>query len=96
MDKKDFRFLQSTPWTPIKIYVDYTYLNSQKTFDASTIAIFKEVIKNTIKVFTSILNVQSVNPILKINQECADVPLNQISVDLQKMNNSRYSNFSIF
>jgi len=83
MERKDLRFLQSTAWTPIKIYIDYTYLNSQTSFDASTVSFVKSVIDNTIKVYTNLLNVQSVNPTLKVTQACSDIPLSGISNDLQ-------------
>jgi len=82
MEKKDLRFLQPVDWTPIKIHIDYTYLNSQTSVDAKTVEFTKKVIDDAIKIFTNILSVKKVNPILKIN-ECDDIPKAYIDNNLK-------------
>jgi len=81
--EENMRFLQaSTPWSPIKIYVDYTYLNSQTTVDAKTIAFTKQVIDASIKIYSNILSVQQINPKLVLT-ECAEIKSSGINVNLK-------------
>lgn len=80
--EENLRFLQSTAWSPINIYIDYTYLNTQTTIDAKTMAFTKQVVDNTIKIFSNILSVQRINPKL-ILAECAEIPKTGINTDLQ-------------
>jgi len=82
MEKKDLRFLQPVDWTPINIHIDYTYLNSQTSLDSKIIEFTRKVIDTSIKIFTNILSVQKVNPILKINQ-CEDIPNEYIDNNLK-------------
>ena len=80
--EENLRFLQSSLWTPINIYIDYTYLNTQTTIDAKTIAFTRQVVDNTIKIFSNILTVQRVNPKL-ILTECFEIPKTSISNELK-------------
>jgi len=82
MQKNEFRFLQSTQWSPINFYIDYTYLNSQSSVDAKTIAFTKQVVENTLTIFTNILSIQRVNPKL-ILTSCADIQSSNINKDLK-------------
>lgn len=80
--EENLRFLQSIPWTPINIYIDYTYLNSQTTIDAKTVDFTKKVVDNAIKIFSNILSVQRINPKL-ILTECAEIPKTGINPELK-------------
>lgn len=80
--EENLRFLQSIPWTPINIYIDYTYLESQTKIDAKTIAFTKQVVENTIKIFSNILSVQRINPKL-ILTECAEIPSTSLNAQLK-------------
>lgn len=82
------RFLQSSiSWTPIKIYVDYTYLNTQTSIDTITVSFFKKVIDNTIAIYSNILTIQKTSSRLIIT-ECNIIPSKNISKDLVSGNNS--------
>jgi len=84
MEKKELRFLQSqVSWTPIKFYVDYTYLESQKTVDAKTVSFTKQVLNNTLAVFANLLMIQRTDPLIKVQSCFEDIPPQYINNQLK-------------
>jgi hypothetical protein len=75
-DENDFRFLQDTTWTPIRIYIDYTQLDKDKSSGIITQAYYdqlKNVLTQTIKIYQALLNVKSSTTKLKLPKlSCVD------------------------
>lgn len=61
------RFLQSSNWAPIRIYIDYTFLDSQK-LNPIWVTKLKEVMSKTVSVFQSLVMVKPITGKLKIDK----------------------------
>jgi len=72
IEKKDLRFLESVGWSPIKIHIDYTYMNSQTNVDIKTVEFTKKVVEKTVEIYSTLLLVKRVNERVKIDQ-CQEV-----------------------
>lgn len=83
-EEKDFRFLQNQPWEEFKIFIDFTFIDSQKgKVDADMIDFAKKITEQTVKLFTTLLKIQrSSSNKIKLNEACGNVELNQMSKDL--------------
>jgi hypothetical protein len=82
--EKDLRFLQEKKWEPIKILVDYTFLDSQAgNIDKNMLDYAKRITEHTIKIFENIIMVQKyTSKILKVNENCDMIPLTKMNPDL--------------
>ena len=80
MPKHELRFLQSQAWTPINIYADYTYMDTEKV-DADKIAFAKKVIANTFNVYQNLLKVQRVSKSIVIDS-CSEFKADKLNKDL--------------
>jgi hypothetical protein len=66
------RFLQSTSWTPIRIYLDYTTLDAQKgQISDDLIANIKKVMTTVASSLSNLINVKASSSALKITS-CSD------------------------
>jgi hypothetical protein len=73
--RDSFRFLQDTSWTSIRIYVDYTQLDSQlksKMITSSYYDSIKSLTNKTISLYQTLLNVKRSPNKLKLNVKCVD------------------------
>ena len=70
----DKRFLQTATWSPIRIFVDYTYLNSQTTVNPSLVAAVKSIITTTVAMFSNIINVKPATALITVsNTQCSPI-----------------------
>jgi hypothetical protein len=67
------RFLQGTTWSPIRIYVDYSYLNSQTSVDPSLISAVKNIVDQSVSLFSKLLKVKSSSKNLIISSNCEGI-----------------------
>ena len=77
---KDKRYLQSATWSPIRIYVDYTYMNNQTTVNLNKIAAAKAIVNQTVAMFSNIIKVKPSTSLITVStndlssNECPVVP----------------------
>lgn len=79
------RFL-TTAWQPIRIYIDYTHLDSQTTVDKAKRDGIKEVVNQTAKMFESLLYVKRSSSKLQIKicaeAKISDAVMNGVDADI--------------
>ena len=63
----DKRFLQTASWSPIRIYVDFSYMSSQTTVDPNLIAAAKTIVNKTVAMFSNIIKVKPSTSLLTVS-----------------------------
>ncbi len=82
----NLRNLQDKSWTPIRIYIDYTHLDSQASeVSSSYISNLKKVVNDVVSAYQSILKVKQPDYLLKLTpqQSQCTTTTHQISQEIQ-------------
>jgi hypothetical protein len=81
-EENNKRFLQNKDYTPIRIYADYTYLNTQTKVDKEKIDFLKNVLSETIELYSILLSVKRPKSKIRLLENCQFISTSMIDKEI--------------